>query len=628
MSLTSQPIQITKKRLVVCCDGTWMNCDTGYRKSSYRNPVGKAIVPSNVSRLSRSLRRSCTDGTLQVIEYHSGIGSSGSFADVLSGGAFSLGISENIRSSYSFICANYTDGDEIILVGFSRGAFTARSVAGMISDIGLLTREGMEYFYPIFKDMHHWRDKKYHDPFPDIPFGDKPKGEDAPRKYRDMLVERSLTRAHQNQEKGPLIKVRAVGSLGIPNTTLFAKLGLPHSTSEYHFYDTDLSDRIEYAFHALALDEHRPAFAPTVWERTSNNWDATDLRQVWFPGNHGNIGGGWKDAGISDMSLAWMMDQLASIGVQFDEAVIMRLFDHLEHSYRDMAEKDSKFAHGRKRSRPPSEATVENGTPQEETSMIPEWLRTHLPKATEIGKKIIGEKHWAIEPICESNLPLRPWALGALRGASKGYHKLVGSNIRSPCTYKKRDTITGKETDEFLEDTNERVHSSVRVRLALQGLGLNDKDIWEASALKGKWAVRKTTQEFVDPIPKAVASWERPAVAAAGPPSAATTSWKRKLGLFNKTATKQDDDGSIATSNAATLVDTAVEQQRPLHAMDNKGYRWVWEYCGKEKDAPPQRVMVEEPLGPFERQLLRLSGGVPNIYEFAETVEGIDGRKV
>lgn len=94
MSPASQPIQITKKRLVICCDGTWMNSDTGYRKSSYRNPIGKTAVPSNVTRLSRSLRRSCTDGTLQVIDYHSGIGLSGSFADVLSGGAFGLSIFE------------------------------------------------------------------------------------------------------------------------------------------------------------------------------------------------------------------------------------------------------------------------------------------------------------------------------------------------------------------------------------------------------------------------------------------------------------------------------------------------------------------------------------------------------
>ncbi|KAK4650587.1 hypothetical protein QC762_708780 [Podospora pseudocomata] len=610
MSPASQPIQITKKRLVICCDGTWMNSDTGYRKSSYRNPIGKTAVPSNVTRLSRSLRRSCTDGTLQIIDYHSGIGLSGSFADVLSGGAFGLSIFENIRSAYSFICANYTDGDEIILVGFSRGAFTARSAAAMVSDLGLLTREGMEYFYPIYKDRQHWRDTKYKDPFPDTPFSDKPKGDDASRKYREMLVE-GLTRIHQNHENRPLIKVRAdtIGSLGIP-----------HSTAEFRLFDTDLSDRIEYAFHALALDEHRSSFIPTVWERTVDNLGATDLRQVWFPGNHGNVGGAWKDAGISDITLAWMMDQLASIGVEFDEAVIMRLFDQLEHSYRDMAEKDPKCTHAQKHPRP-SRPLIEVEPPPIESNNLPEWVRFRLRSlstATDTGKKIIGEKHWAIKPICARNIPLRPWALGAIRGS-----KAAGSKVRSPCAYKKRDPITGKKTKDFLEDTNERMHSSVRVRLALEGLGLNDKGVWEAPALKGKWALRKTTREFLDPIPKTVTSWEKSTA------SAATTSWKKKLDLSNnQTAQKQDDDESLAASNAATLVETAVEQQRPLQAMDNKGYRWVWEYCGNVKDAPPQKVMVEEQLGPFERQLLRLLGGVPNVYEFAETVEGMDGRKV
>lgn len=78
------------------------------------------------------------------------------------------------------------------------------------------------------------------------------------------------------------------------------------SSMEYRFFDTKLSDRIEHAFQALALDEHRPSFSPTLWEQTDKK-KFTDLRQVWFPGNHGNIGGGWADSGISNMSLACML---------------------------------------------------------------------------------------------------------------------------------------------------------------------------------------------------------------------------------------------------------------------------------------------------------------------------------
>lgn len=99
-----------------------------------------------------------------------------------------------------------------------------------------------------------------------------------------------------------------VGSLGIPNVSFLSKLGLHQSTKEFRFFDTNLSDRIEYAFQALALDEHRLPFSPTVWERTLDNRKSTDLRQVWFPGNHGNVGGGWQDAGVANMSLACRFD--------------------------------------------------------------------------------------------------------------------------------------------------------------------------------------------------------------------------------------------------------------------------------------------------------------------------------
>jgi len=124
--------------------------------------------------------------------------------DTVSGGLLGTGISEvsiqissqfkrlmtsskNIREVYSFIAANYVPGDEIILIGFSRGAFTVRSVAGMIKDIGLLTRYGMSYFYPIFKDQENFKNPRYHDIFPTLPFPDKPRGDEAAHEYKRRL---------------------------------------------------------------------------------------------------------------------------------------------------------------------------------------------------------------------------------------------------------------------------------------------------------------------------------------------------------------------------------------------------------------------------------------------------------
>lgn len=128
------------------------------------------------------------------------------------------------------------DGDDIFLVGFSRGAFTARSVAGMVSTLGLLTREGVEHFYPIFKDMQHWMDDKYDDPFPDIPFSNKPKGVGAAKEYRKKLEKMGYTRVYQ--ATGDLIKIKAVcvwdtvGSLGIPTVAWLDKLGIRADNDE------------------------------------------------------------------------------------------------------------------------------------------------------------------------------------------------------------------------------------------------------------------------------------------------------------------------------------------------------------------------------------------------------------
>ena len=150
-------------------------------------PTGTLQVPSNVTRISRALSKTSLDGKHQIIYYHSGVGTGSSVIDTITGGILGTGISENIREVYSFITANYEPGDEIILIGFSRGAFTARSVAGMIRDIGLLNRDGMDSFYPIFKDQQNFRNKDYHDIFPTVPFANKPYGPDAAHDYKRRL---------------------------------------------------------------------------------------------------------------------------------------------------------------------------------------------------------------------------------------------------------------------------------------------------------------------------------------------------------------------------------------------------------------------------------------------------------
>ncbi|KAF2445269.1 hypothetical protein P171DRAFT_473106 [Karstenula rhodostoma CBS 690.94] len=287
------------KRLIVACDGTWLNSDNGMVN-------GKLSVPSNVTRMSRAIKAVSQDGVPQIVNYHFGVGSSGGRLNRIISGATGEGLGDNVREAYSFLANNYHPGDEIFLLGFSRGSFTARAIAGLIGEVGLLTKKGLNALPEVFEDVQHRRDPKYVPKNPDMPFPHKPSA-NSPR-YADELERRGLTRLDIR------IKVIAVwdtvGSLGTPRFGFLQKLKLQTAESkEMSFYDTKLSNCVENAFQALALDEKRQAFSPAVWEKPPGN--KTTLRQVWFPGAHSNVGGGYDDQQLANITLAWMMSQLA-----------------------------------------------------------------------------------------------------------------------------------------------------------------------------------------------------------------------------------------------------------------------------------------------------------------------------
>ncbi|KAL5427419.1 hypothetical protein PMIN06_011756 [Paraphaeosphaeria minitans] len=309
------------KRLIVACDGTWLNSDNGMVN-------GKLSVPSNVTRMSRAIKAVSQDGVPQIVNYHFGVGSSGGRLNRIISGATGEGLGDNVREAYSFLANNYHPGDEIFLLGFSRGSFTARAIGGLIGEVGLLTKKGLNALPEVFEDVQHRRDPKYVPKNPDVPFPHKPSAS-SPR-YADELERRGLTRLDIR------IKVIAVwdtvGSLGTPRFGFLQKLGLQNSESkEMTFYDTKLSNSIENAFQALALDERRSAFSPAVWEKPPGN--KTTLRQVWFPGVHSNVGGGYDDQQLANITLAWMMSQLAPFLDMRDE-YLFELDEENERYYR------------------------------------------------------------------------------------------------------------------------------------------------------------------------------------------------------------------------------------------------------------------------------------------------------
>lgn len=197
------------KRIIIACDGTWDDDNYGMEKKDIL-PWTKetATPPSNVTRICRSiLPFDHAAQKQQIVYYQAGIGSEHTLKDKLWGGLTGFGISEHVREAYAFLCHNYVENkeepeksDEIIIVGFSRGAFTARTISSMISDLGLLSMKGMDYFFPIFKDWENQIVPGYVSPFeepfpkgsyPDL--NDKPKFGDA---YTDFLVKVKAVSRH------------------------------------------------------------------------------------------------------------------------------------------------------------------------------------------------------------------------------------------------------------------------------------------------------------------------------------------------------------------------------------------------------------------------------------------------
>lgn len=132
------------KRLIICCDGTWNDSNSGDGPES------------NVSRISGAIAHKCCSGMPQIVYYRTGAGTEASWVARQLGGIFGQGVAQDIVECYRFICDNYNPGDEIILIGFSRGAFTARSVASLVCALGFLNHAGLDQLPHIFRDYSAW----------------------------------------------------------------------------------------------------------------------------------------------------------------------------------------------------------------------------------------------------------------------------------------------------------------------------------------------------------------------------------------------------------------------------------------------------------------------------------------
>lgn len=313
------------KNLVVLCDGTW-NKEVKTKDSS----------PSNVAKLARGLSDRQGNNPLmekrepymvhtreanlkmiipkQVVYYDRGVGTGG-LIDKFLGGAFGRGIQENIMQAYGFLVDHYDPGDRIYVFGFSRGAYTVRSLIGMIRNVGLADRtkipqDGRELkmFYKKCLDLYKSRSDKV-----DSDRASKHRGEFAypSRGITDTLPDG--TERNTDQQNGVMIHF-----MGVWDTV--GALGIPWCDDLYHkyisFHDTRLSKIVKSAKHALAIDDHRELYDPTLWT-AKPEW--TDSEQRWFPGAHSDIGGGYSsddDNGtMSDVAFNWILTEAKGAGL-------------------------------------------------------------------------------------------------------------------------------------------------------------------------------------------------------------------------------------------------------------------------------------------------------------------------
>jgi uncharacterized protein (DUF2235 family) len=298
-------------RLVVCFDGTWNTAED----------------QTNVSRLYAAIADRDVGCRGQLKFYDEGVGTK--FGDRVRGGTLGRGLDVNILQGYCWVVNNYhqkgetwkeesrygedpVEGpDELFLFGFSRGAFTARSLGGMINRCGILRKDlfreraGRRLVTPddpiVQEAWTLYRAKIEAPPYANATTRDAPECVDFRRKY-------------SCPDDGLAIKFLGVwdtvGALGIPRSV--DKLGLDRG--KYEFHDTGLGKVVENAFHAVAIDENREEYDVTLW---TSKYPHQTVEQRWFPGAHSNVGGGYEDDTLPDGPLTWVAEEATKRGLLF-----------------------------------------------------------------------------------------------------------------------------------------------------------------------------------------------------------------------------------------------------------------------------------------------------------------------
>ena len=284
------------KNIVLCFDGTWNDPDTNTNVIKiYRSILGEDKSPGQVGVPVPSPQ------VTTIKWYDKGVGTKR--GNKLLGGITGRGLAKNILEGFMFLVDNYDDGDQIYMFGFSRGAYTARSLAGLIRNIGILHQVNAPSKEP----------------------EDNPVLMNGFRIYqrRDGSADTEEAEFYRSTYSVGDVEIKmlgvwdTVGAMGIPVTNL-----LDRADVGYEFHDTNLSSKVKNAYHALSIDETRPEFTPTLW--TSKPKAGQRAEQVWFAGVHSEVGGG-QTPDLTDVPLRWMQEKAMENGLEIDSAQIANI---------------------------------------------------------------------------------------------------------------------------------------------------------------------------------------------------------------------------------------------------------------------------------------------------------------
>ena len=302
------------KNIAIFCDGTWNKSD--------------APAPTNVVRLAQAVRNTQPKGQerAQVVIYVEGVGTGrgagklAKFMDRNLGGMFGWGLLENIKEAYRAIIFNYEPGDQIFLFGFSRGAYTARSLAGLIRKAGILPRDKVH----LIEDALALYKAPGRDNHPDS------RHIQAERARLSPLVATSTDDQEARAGDSTLLRIAylgiwdTVGALGVPSA--IPVLAKPLNR-KYDFHDHDLSSSVAAARHAVAIDETRKTFPPTLWENLGElnarfPADEPLYQEQWFAGDHAGVGGGGRDGALARISMDFVAEGAKLAGLDIDQKLL------------------------------------------------------------------------------------------------------------------------------------------------------------------------------------------------------------------------------------------------------------------------------------------------------------------